>query len=366
MSAAVKVLIVSNMDSGRPFGEFTRPYGLGAGLAANGLEVGNVGIDCTAATFGPQWSTRNRSARAFAKACRQAVREFRPDVVYAQQNRPAAIAILTRPGVPVVADFHSLPSVEIEARPRGADLKRRLHDQTERTRAFVFERLIARRADAIVSAGEAVTTALRERHRPAAEITTVPNGIDPSLAAAPDAGESPYGPGRHAVATLPVDASPVNMRALDFLRQVAAEMSADGAGLTLDIVGSDLPAEPGIDFHGFVPELAPWLAGADVCLLPYPADAALSGAVRNKLLEYLAAGRTIVSTEEGMRGYEQAASWAGVTVTSDDAGAFAAAVAQAADPAAPTLGEQRAALRELTWESLSHRVRPVLEQAARR
>src|SRR5207245_3260760 len=44
---------------------------------------------------------------------------------------------------------------------------------------------------------------------------------------------------------------------------------------------------------------------ADVTILPYPASA-ICGGVRNKCLEFMARGRPVISTPEGMRGLTSA------------------------------------------------------------
>ena len=49
---SMKVLIVSNLDSDRPFGQFLRPFHMGRGLARHGLDVGNVGVNCSRIDFG--------------------------------------------------------------------------------------------------------------------------------------------------------------------------------------------------------------------------------------------------------------------------------------------------------------------------
>src|SRR3954468_11254501 len=93
MSAGTRVLIVSNLDSANPFGQFTRPFYLGEGLAEAGMAVGQLGVDATRVTYGPAWSTGTQSMSLLRRALRQAVAEFEPDVLYAHQNLPAVVAI---------------------------------------------------------------------------------------------------------------------------------------------------------------------------------------------------------------------------------------------------------------------------------
>jgi glycosyltransferase involved in cell wall biosynthesis len=81
--------------------------------------------------------------------------------------------------------------------------------------------------------------------------------------------------------------------------------------------------------HGFQRDLLQWIDHADVCLLPYPEEAALFGGARNKLLEFVARAKRIVTTVEGLRGLSQIDGWDGVTVTSDSPVEFAAAIEMA-------------------------------------
>jgi MoaA/NifB/PqqE/SkfB family radical SAM enzyme/glycosyltransferase involved in cell wall biosynthesis len=57
-------------------------------------------------------------------------------------------------------------------------------------------------------------------------------------------------------------------------------------------------SHPAIDFTGSVEELAPYIDAADVCLCPIFAG----GGTRLKLLEYMAAGKPVVSTAKGAEG----------------------------------------------------------------
>ena len=86
----------------------------------------------------------------------------------------------------------------------------------------------------------------------------------------------------------------------------------------------------------------------------YPAAAGHCGGARNKLLEYLARGRTIVSTPEGVRGLEEVADWPGVVITDDDPGAYGDAIARVLDEGGPRLADDRRLVRErLRWDRLA-------------
>jgi len=355
----MKVLIASNLDSRHPFGQFTRPYFLGAGMAEAGHEVANVGLDCSRVTFGPSWSIGHASLRRLGSAITAAVRRFRPDVVYAHQNLPAAAAVLAARATPVAADFHSIPSVEWLALARGArggELGRYL---AAAAKARAAERFVAGRADLVIAASTQMAEEVARRYTPRTTPVAVPNGVDPALLDAPAPLAMPFAAGtRNVVATIPTAASPSNRLALDFLREATLSLG-DGPGTpAVHVLGSAHgPAAPGLHYQGFQEYLLPWMDGADVCALPYPERARLYGGARNKLLEYLARGRTLVTTVEGLRGLEEAATWQGVSVTDDDPAAFAAALCAAAAPNASRLDVERALVhRLLRWDVLGRRV----------
>jgi MoaA/NifB/PqqE/SkfB family radical SAM enzyme/glycosyltransferase involved in cell wall biosynthesis len=95
-------------------------------------------------------------------------------------------------------------------------------------------------------------------------------------------------------------------------------------GLRVLIAGMNPPtyyAHPAITFTGSVDDLAEHIAAADVCLCPLQAG----GGTRLKLLEYMAAGKAIVSTTKGAEGIRYVDGEE--LVIADSAEAFAAAVA---------------------------------------
>lgn len=278
-------------------------------------------------------------------------------------------AMLGARGVPFVADFHSLPSVEWAGYARDAPAAEAVRFRLASLRTAAAERAVTFSARRIVAAGEEVADELRRRYSHADKPVVVSNGVRRDLLDRPVDGVSPFGPGIHAVTTIPGAQSVSNARALNFLSAVAEALDDEqGPSVDVHVIGStDGPSVGGIKYEGFQPDLLPWIAMADVCLLPYPDDAALCGGARNKLLEYLARGRTLVTTEEGLRGLTEAARWEGVTVTDDDPVAFAAAIRSAARPAAPTLEGRREQIHErLQWDRLALQVKDVLEAAANR
>ncbi|MBA2638129.1 MAG: glycosyltransferase family 4 protein [Solirubrobacterales bacterium] len=363
----MRVLLVSNLDSAQPFGQFLRPFHLGRGLAQLGDEVTSVGVDCSAVDFGPSWSTHAKSLRPLTGAVRRAARLHPPDVVYAHEARGGMAAILAGVGVPLVADFHAVPSMEWAGYARAARGGQAARYRVSAARSALAERLMARRAQRVIAAGDEVAEDIVRLHRPHAAPEVIINGVGAGLLDGAATGTSPYDDGaRHAVAVVPGAQSEANVRALEFMAAVAERLTDRGAGVTLHVIGSaDGPRGTGLTYHGYVDELAPWVVHADACLLPYPAEAALAGGPRNKLLEALALGRTLVTTGEGLRGLREAGGYPGVSVAPDEPEAFATAIADATRPDAVTLAAVRPDVRErLRWEKLAERVHVVLAAAA--
>jgi hypothetical protein len=222
MSRASRVLIVSNLDLGQLFGQSTRPYYLGQSLAGEGWEVANVGIDCDGIDFGESWSTGGAGLRGFVKQARRARRQFRPDVIYAHQNLPAVAALIATidSDTPVVADFHSIPSLEWQAVRRARSGKAAIMAEIRCIKARASEVLLARRCSMIVAAGQTLALAISETLpvRPD-KIFAVPNGVSSHFLGASEESQNPFlgADGQNVVATIPRHSSVANEEAIEFL-----------------------------------------------------------------------------------------------------------------------------------------------------
>lgn len=365
-----RVLIVSNLDSESPFGQFTRPFFLGRGLSRLGVEVGNVAPDCARVDFGPTWSTRSQSLRALRVATKAAVDAFKPDVLYAHQNMPAVVALTAGVGLPVISDVHSLPSKEWAQHASDAGRIHSLPFRVKQVKAFAAERLICRRSDAVIAAASELAEMLTEVHG-ARNPFSVNNGVDDRMLDAP-ATEPPDAfaqQGPHFVTLLPIGASPANALAFELLAAVVPVLRAKSPTCTVHLLGAeagDGPSMPGLTYHGLVPDTLPWIENATACLLPYPREAVIIGAVRNKLLEFLARARILVTTEEGLRGFREAGDWDGVIVASDDVDGFATACLASADANASTLVSRREEVRQrVSWNAHAHGVLAAVEAVRR-
>lgn len=349
-----RILIASNLRSDRPFGQFTRPFCLGDGLRLAGWDVGHVAIRTNEIADRVDWhhSTEQASVRAFVRGIAAGIRAFEPDIVYCHQNLPASAGLvaMARRRDRVVADFHSLPSVEwTETATYTADSRQRLQAQASWAKTTVIERLICRSAGHLVAAGSEVREDMQRKYRPRSAVLQVNNGvlIRPFVPISPDVWG--HGEGADVVATIPRETSPANEAALLLLGEVASLVAP--AGVRVHVIGSVRPdgdTSP-LNFHGVVAAVEPWLAAADACILPYPAHPALAGGARTKLLEGLAYAKRLITTDEGLRGFRDAATWPGVYVSDDVAPALAETIVRAMDShdRLPPIDSQ--ATQALTW-----------------
>ena len=364
----MRVLALSNLDSTRPFGQYTRPFHLSRFLAARGVDVATVAVDCRDVDFGPSWSTGVQSSRRLAGALRTACRTFRPDVIWAHQNMPAAVAVATQRGVPVAADMHSIPSADWRVfaalTPSRAEAVR---CHTRALRAAAVESLVTRRADLVVAAGRSVADHLTDRYRMRRPPAVIVNGIEPSLLDAPEPPRPAAfgGAGPHVMTTLPVQSSPANERALAMLLDSAVELERRMPSVEIHVLGANAgPAAPGVRYHGLVPEVLPYLHHADACLLPLPPLSGEFGGARNKLLDALARGRTVLTTEEGLAGLEDAATWPGVVVAPHDPLGFAAALGAALSANGNGYKSRASQVQRLRWDVLAGELETVLGDVA--
>src|SRR5205807_3028936 len=95
-----------------------------------------------------------------------------------------------------------------------------------------------------------------------------------------------------------------NDLAMDFLAEVRRLARAQGLPARFVVTGRT-SAPDGIMSTGVVEDYLELIDSSDVTLLPYPSSA-ICGGIRNKCLEFMARGRPVISTPEGMRGLSSA------------------------------------------------------------
>ncbi len=229
-----------------------------------------------------------------------------------------------------------------------------------------YERQVCRLADCVVAVSEWDRDALA-RLAPGANVCVVPNGIDASSYvnyAAEGQGPTADTPGPKLVFTGKMDFRPNVDAVCWFVDAILPRVRAHVPDAHLYIVGQRpapavqaLGSRPGITVTGFVPDVRPYIAAADVYVVPMR----MGGGTRLKVLEAMTMGKAVVSTSLGCEGY-------GLTpgreiVVADDAARFAdETVALLRDPARR---EQLGALaREFAVSRYDwSRIVPLLERA---
>lgn len=109
---------------------------------------------------------------------------------------------------------------------------------------------------------------------------------------------------------LPQDGFVSNEKALKMALEIAEKAKESLPNVVFRIIGGGIlpsSAPDNVVFTGFVNQLEDELSLADICLLTYPEDA-VCGGVRNKTCDYMATGKPILTTTEGMRGFEDCVS----------------------------------------------------------
>jgi glycosyltransferase involved in cell wall biosynthesis len=105
---------------------------------------------------------------------------------------------------------------------------------------------------------------------------------------------------------LPIDGFESNSMALKMLLSVAQETEKTDPEIRFVVIGGGDKPDPksqNVYYTGFVPDLGAEILKSDVCLNTYPKDA-VCGGTRNKVCDYLVLGQPIISTKEGMRGFD--------------------------------------------------------------
>jgi len=300
-------------------------------------------------------------------AARRLQRERRFDAIVStaplEVGHAAGLA-LQRSGVAWVADFRDGWRFEAPRPDWPLALQRRLDD--------AFERLVVRRADALVTVSEPLSADLRRRHDAAVE--TLTNGFDPEDEALdgtlPDGTVDPRK--LTLVHTGGLGAERTLRPVLEALARLAQEDPSVRERVELVLAGQQTAAEralyaepahaPFVRHLGYVerPASLALQRAADVLVLV--TSGVRTGEATGKLFEYLAAGRPILVLGAGSAaGTIVAEADAGVAIPTHDADAAEAALRQIL---AGRLAASPASAREaFAYPALAARYERVIEQA---
>jgi glycosyltransferase involved in cell wall biosynthesis len=237
-----------------------------------------------------------------AKLMRAITRTRRIDVVHAC-NPPDALILtawpLRRRGAAVVFDHHDLIPELYVSRFGRRDL---LHRGT-----LVAERLAFRAADVVLSTNESYRRVALDRGRKTPEDVFVVRSAPDTDRFAPVTPDDSLRRGRpHLIAYLgvmgPQDGVDYALRSLAALKRERADWHAVfvGAGDVFEAMkalAAELGLNGSVEFTGRIPddEMIRVLSSADVCLAPDPLNPLNEVSTMNKIVEYMALARPIVS-----------------------------------------------------------------------
>lgn len=299
----MKICLISNLKD-KGYGESTRPHYLSLELHKLGYEILHISDRKTQMQDGIWYVSKKPLSLSnqlldrifnflylFIK-----VRLFNPDLIYTHQfnNGQWSIATKILSGITKIYDAHT--SLYFECKATDTDAKVLEH-------VSKVEKEICSQSDYVVAASlETRDILLKEYGFSPDKIFVVKNAtsINPV--------NVPRQLGREnfvCSATLPMDGFISNVLALEFLFEVARKVYSLNKDIQFQVLGGgDKPAPPvpNITYTGYVENLEEVLLKSQLCLSPYP-EKAVCGGARNKVCDYLALGKAVVSTKEGMRGF---------------------------------------------------------------
>ncbi len=172
--------------------------------------------------------------------------------------------------------------------------------------ARLLEAFTLRTSDAVIAASDELRDFLIQAYGlPEERITAVQNGLPEATLTRPHDGQDwkrrlALGANMVLVLTSAPSEYGANDISMSLLYEAGKLLHETHEPVYLAATGR-ITAPPGISALGTVDDYLGLVDAADIALLPYPPTAVCGGA-RNKTLEFLARGKAIVSTREGMRG----------------------------------------------------------------
>jgi len=256
--------------------------------------------------FNPEVLLFHPAARS-RRAALRALEQFQPDLVLCEGlwTFPPAAQYRRRSGTSIVLDANNIESVAA-LRSGRRTLKSTLLDRIEKNTYPLCDALVACSEE---DAGQLQTRFGVEREK----IIVLPNGIHPFPTQSSGGVRLREQEGEKVLLFLgKLDYEP-NREAVEWiLKQLAGALRGLSHPICLAIVGApppkvraeSLPDNVRVVTPGLVPQIAPYIESADVCLAPI-----FSGSgTRIKVLEYLSAGKPVVATAKAVEGLSLEAS----------------------------------------------------------
>lgn len=209
-------------------------------------------------------------------------------------------------GVPVVLDQHNVESEILQrASQKDRSRARRALNRLDYWKYRSDERRICRRAAAVLAVSERDREIMQGWGGIKSSLV-IPNGVDVREFVPPASRDVGEQPGR-VLFTGPLHYAPNAEAMLYFGSEIWPLVRQQAPHAQLTIVGANPPREimhlgqsPGVTVTGFVPDVRPYLAQAQVVVAPLR----IGGGTRLKILEALAMCRAVVSTSLGCEGLD--------------------------------------------------------------
>ena len=303
--------MISSVDMDIPYGSTTRPYYISKNLVEFGCEILHIctkpperqekGIKYLQKKYYKNrfWIVRTtRDIFRMYKECKN----FRPDVLYAHQisNATRALPLKYLLKKPLVYDEHG--SYLLDINPRRKDL--------------LWEQTVLKMADKVIVVTNDVKEVFTKIYRvPEEKIATIGDGVDTNLFKPMERDKKLMDKlgicgNKVVVFTCPRGSSANNLALEYFFNYLVPKIENEIRNIKFIIIGGGPQINPpskSVIYTGFVRDIVSYINLADVCIAPYPSSAVCgtSGA-KNKVIEYFACGKPVVSTREGIRGFDDA------------------------------------------------------------
>jgi glycosyltransferase involved in cell wall biosynthesis len=233
-------------------------------------------------------------------------------------------------------------------------------------RLAALESELLERADVVFTGGHSLYEAKRHRH---ANVHAVPSAVenDHFRAARGRLGDPPDQArlGRPRIGWFGVIDERMDLPLLEAIADLRPDWSFVLIGPVVKIHEAALPRRANIHYLGAKPyqELPAYIAGWDVAIMPFARSAATRYISPTKTLEYLAAGRPVVSTS--IRDVVTPYGDEGAVAIADTPQAFVAAIEHAlASPSRDWLELVDAILARTSWDATWSRMERLMEEAS--
>jgi glycosyltransferase involved in cell wall biosynthesis len=305
----MKICLISSVDMNRVDGSTVRPLSISELLVEFGCEIMHICFEpppeqrkiISYAMKYNKGSSRIMKLINILKWYKQ-VKRFRPDVIYAHQIFNATIAIplkyiLRRP---LVYDEHCSFAL----------------DSHSNKRDILWEKMVSKIADKVIVVSGEVNEIFTERYgMPEEKIKTIKNGVNTDLFKPMEKDNKlkeklGISDTDKVIVFICPRTTPANFVALEYFFNLVPEIEGRIRDVKFIIIGGGPQPDsssPNIIYTGLVQDLTSYINLGDACISPYPPSARIgTGCPKNKIIEYFACGKPVISTEEGITGFDDA------------------------------------------------------------